>query len=408
MSGEHYIPFRRNDIVAMCAAELPAAERASFLGFARMLASLLHHQFHARIEALKDAYHPLNSEADTRNVTTLSPEELHAAQLRLEAELEALARAANFTPIDPAELNRAFNDHSLLKVRMAVDTDSIDKVMFFRRGESTRTRRERIWFGLRRRTVTFTNYGRVLVYARFKETEGRTAVIKLFQNVPRHDLEMVFPNVQVRMRPIDRVLIGVPALFSGVVLVVTKLVTSLGLVLLLLAFWMGLRDQPVTLNQTAVISAGIGLGAFGAYLVRQITKFKNRKILFMKALSESLYFRNLDNDAGVFHHLLDAAEEAEATEALLAYHLLRTAPHPLSPKELDSRIESWFAQRWDARLDFEVDDGVRKLRQLSLVTEDEQGRLSAVALTDAKRYLDKVWDDLVNYDEGAELTANAG
>jgi hypothetical protein len=27
---------------------------------------------------------------------------------------------------------------------------------------------------------------------------------------------------------------------------------------------------------------------------------------FMKALSENLYFRNLDNDAGVFHHLLDA------------------------------------------------------------------------------------------------------
>jgi Protein of unknown function (DUF3754) len=43
--------------------------------------------------------------------------------------------------------------------------------------------------------------------------------------------------------------------------------------------------------------------ALGGYLVRQFTKFKNRKIQFMKALSENLYFRNLDNDAGVFHHL---------------------------------------------------------------------------------------------------------
>ena len=60
--------------------------------------------------------------------------------------------------------------------------------------------------------------------------------------------------------------------------------------------------------------------------MRQVTKFKNRKILFMKALSENLYFRNLDNDAGVFHHLLDAAEEAEVIEAVLAYHFLRTAP----------------------------------------------------------------------------------
>ena len=38
-------------------------------------------------------------------------------------------------------------------------------------------------------------------------------------------------------------------------------------------------------------------------------QFKNRKIQFMKMLSENLYIHNLDNDAGVFHYLLDAAEE---------------------------------------------------------------------------------------------------
>ena len=107
---------------------------------------------------------------------------------------------------------------------MAVDLDAIDKVMFFRRGESIRTRQVPIWFGLRRRTVAFTNYARVLVYATFKDAEhfedadidrlpfqpGST-IVKLFQNVPREDLEMVFPNVQVRMRRIDKLLIGVPA-----------------------------------------------------------------------------------------------------------------------------------------------------------------------------------------------------
>jgi hypothetical protein len=64
---------------------------------------------------------------------------------------------------------------------------------------------------------------------------------------------------------------------------------------------------------------------------------KNRKIQFMKALSENLDFRNLDNDAGVFHFLLDAAEE-EVTEAVLAYHFLRTAARPLTAAELDRRI----------------------------------------------------------------------
>jgi Protein of unknown function (DUF3754) len=408
MSGEHFIPFRRADIATMCADELPAVERASFLGFTRMLASLLHYRFHARIEALKDAYRPLNpDDADTRGVAQLTRQERLEAQRRLEKELVGLARAANFVQVDPAELARAWSDHSLLKVRMAVDTDAIDRVLFFRRGESVHTRQVPVWFGLRRSTVAFTNYARVLVYATFKDAEhfagtdvdrlpfrpGST-VIKLFQNVPRDDLEMVFPNVQVRMRGIDKLLIGVPALVSGIAVIVTKLFTSLGLLLLLLAFWIGLRDTPVTLSQTALISAGAGLVAFGAFLVRQVTKFKNRKILFMKALSENLYFRSLDNDAGVFHHLLDAAEESEVTEALLAYHHLRTAPEPLTAAELDHRIEEWLGKRCDIPVDFEVSDGLRKLRELALVTDFEDARLQAIPLAEARQRLDRVWDSL--------------
>jgi hypothetical protein len=68
-------------------------------------------------------------------------------------------------------------------------------------------------------------------------------------------------------------------------------------------------------NQGQLVALGAALAAFGGYLVRQFTKFKNRKIQFMKALSENLYFRNLDNDVGVFHHLLDAAEEEEVKES---------------------------------------------------------------------------------------------
>jgi hypothetical protein len=119
----------------------------------------------------------------------------------------------------------------------------------------------------------------------------------------------------------------------------------------------------------------------------------------MKALSDNLYFRNLDNDAGVFHHLLDAAEEAEVTEAVLAYHFLRTAPGPLTAAELDSRIEDWFVQRWDASFDFEIDDGIRKLRELMLVTEDEHGRLSPTTLADARQHLNHVWLGLLDHAE---------
>jgi hypothetical protein len=416
MNGEHFIPFRKTDVVTMCADELPAAERESFLGFTRMLASLLHHRFRDRIEALKDAYHPFNPEADTRTLAELSPADRTAAQQRLEEELTALAYAANYTPLDVAELQRAAGVHSLLKVRMEINTDVIDKIIFFRRGESVRSREIPILYGLRRQTVSFTNYARVLVYAKFKDAEhfegtdldrlpfrpGST-IVKLFQNVPRDDLEMVFPNVQVRMRLFDKLLIGVPALISGIVVLVTKLFATFGLLLLLLGVWLGISDREPTLNQAALVSGGAGLFAFGAFVVRQVTKFKNRKILFMKALSENLYFRNLDNDAGVFHNLLDTAEEMEVIEAVLAYHFVRTATIPPTPSELDGLVESWFAGRWDARLDFEVEDGLRKVRQLGLVTADGDGRLYAVTLGEAKQRMDRVWDDVFDYANPASV-----
>jgi len=410
MTGEHFVPFRKTDVITMCAEDLPAEARESFLVFTRMLASLLHHWFRDRIEALKDAYHPFNPEADTRTVGRLTDDERLAAQQRLEEELTALAQAANYVQMETGALDRAYTGHSLLKVRMAVDTGDIDKVVLFRRGESVRTKEIPTWFGLRRRLVSFTNYARVLVYAKFKDAEhfkdrdidrlpfrpGST-IVKLFQNVPRDDLEMVFPNVQVRMRLIDKLLIGVPALISGIIVIVTKLFAALGLLLLLIAVWLGIRQDDVNLNQAALVSAGAGLLAFGAYVFRQITKFKNRKILFMKALSENLYFRNLDNDAGVFHNLLDAAEESEVIEAVLAYHFLHMAPIPLTATELDSAVEGWFARRWEAHFDFEVHDGLRKLRELELVIEDQDGRLTAVPLTEAKRHLDRIWDGVFEF-----------
>jgi uncharacterized protein DUF3754 len=400
--GEHNIPFRKADIIAMCADELSPDERESFSGFTKMLASLLHHRFHERIEKIKDFY--------SGTQQSLPEAERLAAQQGLEAELAALARAANFTEMDSSELDRAFAEHSLLKVRMVVDRKVVDKILFFRRGEVRQSRQVPTWFGLRKKTISFLSYARVLVYAKFKEAgqfkaadierlpfEPGSTVIKLFQNVPRDDLEMVFPNVRVGMRGIDKLLIGVPAVISGIVVIVTKLITTMGLVLLLLAFWLGLRDKPEPINQTALVSIGVGLFAFGAYVVRQVTNFKNRKILFMKALSENLYYRNLDNDAGVFHHLLDAAEEAEVTEAVLAYHFLLTSPSPLTPAELDARVEAWFASRCQTPVDFDVHDGLRKLREHSLVTEDADGRLSAVSLAEAKRRMDSFWDNLFDY-----------
>ena len=104
----------------------------------------------------------------------------------------------------------------------------------------------------------------------------------------------------------------------------------------------------------------------------------------MKALSDNLYFKNLDNNAGVFHHLIDAAEEEEVKEAVLAYFFLQRENRPMEKGELDDLIEKWFEDRWNCRINFEIDDALKKLERLELVTRDGN-ILQCQPLAEAKR-----------------------
>lgn len=402
---QHFLPFRRRDVVEMCVGDgrLDEADAGNFRDVCRILGAVLHFEFHERLEALKDAYAPFDPDADTRQVRVLGETERADCQRRLLVELRSLLDAANFEEVTEQDLGRAFESESLLKVRLHVEFDDFEDIAFFRRGVTVRTATVRRLWGLWKREIRFHNYDRVVVYVRFRDAEhfaerrreelsfapGST-ILKLFQNVPRPDLEMLFPNSEVRMRPVDKVMIGVPAVVSGAAVIVTKLVTSLGLLILLLGAWLGLSDSDVELDQAELIALGIGIGSVGGYLVRQVSKFKNRKIRFMKTLADNLYFKNLDNDAGVFHNLLDSAEEEEHKEAVLAYWFLLTEG-PASPTEVDRAVEGWFAERWACEIDFEVDDALGKLRRLGLADRDGD-RWRAVESEQARRHLDEVWD----------------
>lgn len=116
----------------------------------------------------------------------------------------------------------------------------------------------------------------------------------------------------------------------------------------------------------------------------------------MKALADNLYFKNLDNNAGVFHTLVDAAEEEDVKEALLAYTFLLKANTAMSAEQLDKRIEQWFNEQHNCQLDFEIDDALNKLVKLELVNQQDDV-YTAVDLDKAKQRLDTRWDDYFKF-----------
>ena len=203
---------------------------------------------------------------------------------------------------------------------------------------------------------------------------------------------MLFPNTRVGMRLMDKLLIGVPAVVSGGIVLTTKLGASLVLLGSLFGYWLGVSSKPVELNQAAVLALLAGAAALGGYLWKQFNNFKNRKIRFMQALTQNLYFKNLDNNAGVFYRLANDAEEEESKEAILAYYFLLVGSAPLTRGELDRNIETWFESEWNCRLDFEIDDALHKLVTLGLV-EKSGDKLEAVPVEQGIRILDQRWDN---------------
>lgn len=413
MDLERFIPFSKADVLEMCIQDgrLDAEQSESFRGFSQILTSLFHFEFHEKLEQLKKAYAPYDPNRDVRRIKELTEAERKTELKRLVAGMSEVLEAANYERITQEDLHAAMKEESLFNISLQVDFDDFEEVLFFRRGETLQRKVLKKFFGLKKVPLEYTNYDRVAIYFKFKDEayfkaqkrknlmfKPGSTIIKLFEDVPKADLEMLFPNTQVRMKLFDKLVLGVPAFIGGVVMLATKLMVTLSFAGSVLAFYLGFSDKPEPLEPQVLVAMGSGLAAFGGFLFRQLGKFKNRKILFMKVLSENLYFKNLDNNAGVFHHLLDAAEEEECKEALLGYFFLLTTETELTEKALDDVVEGWFKLKWDADLDFEVDDALGKLERLGLVHR-EGDILRVKPLDEAKAHLDKIWDNYFTYNE---------
>jgi hypothetical protein len=219
--NNRYIPFRKSDIIEMCSREARLSEShvKEFQDLCQILEALFHFEFHKRLETLKNCYAPFNPDADTRAVFSYSEADKKNLQKQLVAELTEILNAANFETVTAEDPQQSLGEESLFKIKLVVDFNDFEEVIFFRRGASVKIETLLSFFGLRKKTFTFTNYERVAIFIKFKEEEyfkaknqknlyfvpGST-IIKLFQNVPKADLEMLFPNSRVRMKTIDKLI----------------------------------------------------------------------------------------------------------------------------------------------------------------------------------------------------------
>ena len=169
--GERFIPIRRQDVVELCRRRVEAAggDAEHFVHAARLLEALFHHEFHADLEALKDLYAPFNPDLDARLLAAPAATDVAERRAALTSGLERVLERANFERITDADLRSALEEESLFRIRLHVDFDDFEQVLFYRRGETPRRETVPRFFGLLEREIEFTSYDRVVVFVAFRD-----------------------------------------------------------------------------------------------------------------------------------------------------------------------------------------------------------------------------------------------
>jgi hypothetical protein len=269
------------------------------------------------------------------------------------------------------------------------------------------------WFGWRKRRFEADIYDDVVLMVTTKNDDepedGKkkrkskvrpgAMLLKYFHNIPNADLNALFPDVRVVMRLRDQLIIGVPALLGGVPILL-KLASTLTVLFVVAGFYLGLTNAAQDDELGAALAAVSGLVALGGFIVTQWVKFQRQTLMYQKLLSDNIYYRNINNNAGIFDYLIGAAEEQDCKEAFLAYYFLLTADDGPTQDVLDRRIEDWLGKTVRIDTDFDCSDAVAKLDRLGLLRRDGE-RLTVLPLDRALARLDRAWDDAFRYPAAA-------
>jgi hypothetical protein len=216
-------------------------------------------------------------------------------------------------------------------------------------------------------------------------------LFKYFRHIARADLKALFPNVRVVMSLSDHLTLGVGALVGGVPILI-KLASTMTVMFVVAGFYLGLTGTIHDNDFEQALAALSGLLALGAFALRQWGNFHRQSLIHQKQLTDNIYYRNVNNNSGIFNYIIGEAEEQDWKEALLAYYSLLTADVPLAREALYPRVEELLARVFRISADFEIDDALARLRRLDLLGETD-GRLSVLPLADALARLDKEWTD---------------
>ncbi|MEJ6579588.1 MAG: TMEM143 family protein [Akkermansiaceae bacterium] len=430
---EAFIPYLYDDLVEMCLEEdrLPQSQHQDFREFGSFLAAVGNFLSHQAMGSLDKDYAYFNPDSEL-TLRDCSKEELGKAQQRVIGAFQTAAENANYRKLSNDEIEKSFRESGLFSLNTDVDLDEFGYVECYVRGSDVTTASKRNW-KLKKYEEPLEIWRRVLLLMEFKGDSELTeeqltrrkkaalpyvqgkVYVYLYKDVPKPDLEILFPNVRVSMNIKDRFLIGVPAIAVGIG-TIAKIGLKIGLVIGVIAFTVfGIKMFGVDEHQTndimklvtTFLTVLVAIGVFG---FKQYNVVKNKRIGFLKEVSEHLFFRNLAMNKAVFDRVIDDGEDEDAKEAMLVYyHMLVSPGKKMTRQSLDETIQDWMKEKHGTVIDFDIDGPIDKLKKFegvtndgirkSLIVENADGILSIPTLYEAREIMDFHWDNAFPYSD---------
>jgi hypothetical protein len=271
---------------------------------------------------------------------------------------------------------------------MDVDFSAFEHIAIFARGDTFQKRTRRPWHKLFQvQEAEVPIYRRLVLILKLRQhprlgpnVDTKNVYLKVFKDIPKLDVLMLLPGARVQLNALDRGKIGMP-LLGGVALAVWNVVQDLA--------WTVERLLSSPNTMWALAAGGVGYGYRSYYGYRQT------KQRYHLTLTQSLYFQNLDSNAGVLTRLLDEAEEQECRAAVLAYFCLwrYAGEEGWTAGDLDNSMELYLDRYAELPYTCENGQALAKLQKLRLLEAVGAGRYRVLPLEKALAALQESWND---------------
>ncbi|MEM8974087.1 MAG: TMEM143 family protein [Pseudomonadota bacterium] len=384
--------------------------------FFRYLAYWRQQQYNTAVMKLDHAYEPFSPDSDLLMTRQYTDGERTSMQARVVAGMRHMLQQANYTCIDRSEAELILTSDSHYGLDFDVDLNAFEELEIYYRGASTKKDQKRtfrkffrkeefdvpifqrlfILFKLKSEEQRIEEYMRTRTVTRKKAEKAIRAAskhipdgvsrdliyMKLFKNMPRADVEMIFPNTKVKFRLFDKIKLGVTgggAIGMGLIGTVGKF----------LAGGLALLSNPIAL--------AAALFGIGGVLFRQVMGFFNTRQRYMVVMAQNLYFHALADNRGCMITLADRAAEEDVKEEMLLYSVLaKETVRRQDLKSVDEAVEQYLCSAFGVQVDFDLDDALSRLMHDGVVTEQPDGTLYALPPKQAGEHIDAMWDVLLD------------